>query len=308
MPSAEVKNNPKSANKQIKNKKGCFFIVLCVFVFFIYCGLLYGSNVLLIMGCIGGLFMLLAIIGDSNKIKTSVSDPQDSPIGEETKAFDLSLENQQENLEVSNNRIFYGHISREYFNIVHVYGGKYVEFKNDICANLDFQKQLMNSVQVACDDISLYDPDIQITLILSADLYKIYLEFGHNLDADMKESFCLMYLISWMIGLNNATYETVAEIYTQMFEQVTDYLISVEGFLKDNESSGYTFLMGPLLGNVDRDWEQKYYLLLYRYAFILAKADGMITEKESVFLKHIMQLIKSITSKDESEENTIKGN
>lgn len=78
-----------------------------------------------------------------------------------------------------------------------------------------------------------------------------------------------------------------------MKEDLLDYLPSLEKVNRDNSDSGFLFLLGPIFGNVNEDLEQKYYSLLYRYASLVAKADGIVNEKESNFLKSIMQLRKN---------------
>lgn len=307
MQSTEVKSDSKQGSARAKSNKGCFLWTLCVFLFVLFIGLCMNSIWGTAIGCAGSVFMLLAIYGD--KKQTATSDTQETDSESEAKVLDVQSNNQQDNTQSSSKKRFYENISREYFDIIHEYGQKYVEFKNEISINADILDQLEISIQVEeDDDPSLLEPEKQVLVLLSADLYRIFWELGYDMDTDLKESFGLVYLISCMMGVSSATYESIPEVYDEMFDLVTDHLLLIEDFVEDNRDSGYLFSMGPLLGNVDRDWEQKYYIMLYRYASIIAKADGTVTEQESSFLRSIIQLKKSVEKNEKQEKDTTSVN
>lgn len=267
--STSAANAARSNEKPLN--KGCllFFCLILVITCFIT-----DSGILLFFCIIGITIIVLALSAPSPKSTPASTNHE--------KADKFSID-----IEISCNNI-----DKTYFNSIHNYGEKLIHFYEEIYTDYRIHEQLNISVRLSDENPIPIDTQTQITFLLTADIFKVYQKLGYDINLDEKESFGLIYILSRIFGLKSVTYETFPFVYDLMKEDLLDYLPSLEKVNRDNSDSGFLFLLGPIFGNVNEDLEQKYYSLLYRYASLVAKADGIVNEEESNFLKSIMQLRK----------------
>lgn len=141
-------------------------------------------------------------------------------------------------------------------------------------------------------------------MLISADLLKVYQQLGYRFGIDKKESFAIIYLFARIYGLQKITFSELPVAYDRISNSIADYLPLIEKINADNIKSDTLFILGAIINNMDNEIGKQYHLLLYRYASIIAKADGTITTKETDFLKSIMSPWNNEISKSELESNT----
>ena len=195
-------------------------------------------------------------------------------------------------------------IDQPYFNIVQDHGDKlflFIQKLNDP----RLKEEVDNAVHFHSTGkpAEIPFPDL-INMLITADLLKVYQQLGYRFGIDRKESFAIIYLFARIYGLQKITFSELPVAYDRISNSITDYLPLIEKINADNIKSDTLFILGAIINNMDNEIGKQYHLLLYRYASIIAKADGTITTKEADFLKSIMSPWNNEISKSELESNT----
>lgn len=149
----------------------------------------------------------------------------------------------------------------------------------------------------ASDGIALHNGNQTIEDVTSKIQYLFWIDMAHcgkglHLPYDRldKTSYALFYFMERTMGGEKLSYENHRKLY-----RYTNHVMA-ENALKecyfswhDAEDSNF-FTVAHVLGKIDELQKQKYLVLLYRFASIMAKADNTVTEEEAKFLNSIMQL------------------
>ena len=196
-------------------------------------------------------------------------------------------------------------IDQPYFNIVQDHGDKLFLFIQKLNDDPRLKEEVDNAVHFHSTGkpAEIPFPDL-INMLITADLLKVYQQLGYRLGIDRKESFAIIYLFARIYGLQKITFSELPVAYDRISNSIADYLPLIEKINADNIKSDTLFILGAIINNMDNEIGKQYHLLLYRYASIIAKADGTITTKEADFLKSIMSPWNNEISKSELESNT----
>lgn len=195
-------------------------------------------------------------------------------------------------------------IDQPYFNIVQDHGDKLFLFIQKLNDDPRLKEEVDNAVHFHSTGkpAEIPFPDL-INMLITADLLKVYQQLGYRFGIDRKESFAIIYLFA-RIYLQKITFSELPVAYDRISNSIADYLPLIEKINADNIKSDTLFILGAIINNMDNEIGKQYHLLLYRYASIIAKADGTITTKETDFLKSIMSPWNNEISKSELESNT----
>ena len=195
-------------------------------------------------------------------------------------------------------------IDQPYFNIVQDHGDKLFLFIQKLNDDPRLKEEVDNAVHFHSTGkpAEIPFPDL-INMLITADLLKVYQQLGYRFGIDRKESFAIIYLFA-RIYLQKITFSELPVAYDRISNSIADYLPLIEKINADNIKSDTLFILGAIINNMDNEIGKQYHLLLYRYASIIAKADGTITTKEADFLKSIMSPWNNEISKRELESNT----
>lgn len=196
-------------------------------------------------------------------------------------------------------------IDQPYFNIVQDHGDKLFLFIQKLNDDPRLKEEVDNAVHFHSTGkpAEIPFPDL-INMLITADLLKVYQQLGYRFGIDRKESFAIIYLFARIYGLQKITFSELPVVYDRISNSIADYLPLIEKINADNIKSDTLFILGAIINNMDNEIGKQYHLLLYRYASIIAKADGTITTKEADFLKSIMSPWNNEISKSELESNT----
>lgn len=267
--------NAEPPNNNIKvdsSKSGYGFMLLIAGIVILIIGLFKLSIVIVPGGIVGGIIGL--IIMATSKITIVPSN---------TPAHQL-IQNQPAYITATFNGI-----DQSYFNMVQDHGNKLFQFLQEINDNPRLREEIYNAINFHSTGkpSEIPYPDL-INMLITADLLKVYQQLEYKFEIDKKESFAIIYLFARIYGLKKITFSELPVIYNQISTSIADYLPIIEKINADNTNSGHLFLLGAIINNMDKEMGKQYHLLLYRYASIIAKADGTVTAKESDFLKKLM--------------------
>lgn len=264
------------------NNSGCGFIFLIASLLLIIVGLFISSITAIICGIIG------ATIGIATMSRTKVAikpvekndNPSTNQITQATATFNG--------------------IDRSYFDAIQCYGEKLYQFLQTISCDPNLKEELEKTVHFNGPVLSSFD---LISTLMTADILKIYQQLDYKIAVDRKESFAMVYMIARIHNLNNMTYANLPVFYDRIVSIVSNYLPLLESINADNSRPDILFLLGALINNADDENGKQYHLLLYRYASLVAKADGTLSTKESDFLKSIMSCYNDKGNESEPKKN-----
>lgn len=181
-------------------------------------------------------------------------------------------------------------IDRDYFNQI----SKVVD---DLMTVYDSAISSQEFVDAASDGFELHNGDQTIEDSTSKIQYLFWLDMAHcvrglHLPYDRldKTSYALFYFMERTMGGEKLSYDNYRDLYRYSNHVMAESALK-ECYLSwhDAEDSNF-FMVAHVLGKIDELQKQKYLVLLYRFASIMAKADNTVTEEEAKFLNSIMQL------------------
>jgi SpoVK/Ycf46/Vps4 family AAA+-type ATPase len=227
---------------------------------------------------------------------------------------------------------------KNYFKIIDNAVEKLAVFLETLKQDNLFRSEIKKHPKVEL--LKYHDPkDIysHIFVLFFGDVMRCYLELGCPVDLNSKEGFGLWLLLVRTYPFSAPEYSSFfgdirtfrdivhnsndsnmndSQIFSSLKEDYSisynlkelDYIINVEYFAKnDLESKNVTsedkFVISRILKKYDTDLQKQYLVLLYRFASIIAKADGVISETEEKWLSELLKLSEEKTQETSSEED-----
>ena len=181
-------------------------------------------------------------------------------------------------------------LDRDYFNQI----SKVVD---DLMTVYDSAISSQEFRDAASDGFELHNGSETIDNSTSKVQYLFWIDMAHcgkglHLPYDRfdKTSYALFYFMERTMGGEKLSYDNYHDLYHYSnHAQVENTLKECYFSWHDAEDSNF-FMVAHVLGKIDELQKQKYLVLLYRFASIMAKADNTVTEEEAKFLNSIMQL------------------
>lgn len=262
--------NTELPNKQAANNNlGCGFILLIISILSVIIGFLVPSVATIVCGAIG-LIISIAIMSEAKIYIDPVNKSDEYLVNHIAQANPK-----------------FNDIEESYFDAIKYYGDKLYQFLQTISYDPRLKEELDKSVHFTSNDSNIPSRDL-ISTLMATDILKIYQQLGYIFNANKKESFALIYVIARIHNLQSLTYSNLPAFYDRVTNIVLDYMPILENIIANNAHTGVRFIFGTLVNNANDEAGRQYDLLLYRYASLVAKADGTITTKESDFLKSII--------------------
>lgn len=185
--------------------------------------------------------------------------------------------------------------------------------------NLFFQLRIMSNMQSVIDvmdkNVGLSSADTvkftinpRLAMISLMDVIKCYKGLGYTLDPSQKEYVGLAIFAAELVSKD--AYNVVSSEKLMLSKGIS----ATKGFIDTAQKSTSNisedkFLVIETLknGGVDDDLINKYAILLYRFASVLAKADGIVTKEESSWLSKMLKLTENTSQSNiiqQAEENS----
>ncbi|MDR1601875.1 MAG: AAA family ATPase [Tannerella sp.] len=192
-------------------------------------------------------------------------------------------------------------ISRTYFTSVTQEVEKIISLYEDLSSNPVFLKIFEEGTNIGfiLDGEKKGIKD-QIKALFWIDMTRCFIDLGHELDLKSREGFGLFYFYARTLGLRSKfEYAHLSTLTDDIYQSITDFGKQIETAIKENPTVEGVFLLPKILADYDADQRQKYLVMLYRYASLTAKADGMVHEREAEWLSKILHL---------SQKPSVEGN
>ncbi len=173
------------------------------------------------------------------------------------------------------------YISEDYFNNVKEVCYSYSNLMDYLInQNKHFGKWFKGLPSPFQDDVEYKDI---IRFMLIADMGKCYEQMGYKVDMKTREGLSLIMAIN-ATDLNSETceYETLHLFSEDTIKPAEELLLGAQNLFKEE------LCCSKLLGQFDIDVQLQYLITLYRFLSVAAKADNVVTEKESAFLKQLL--------------------
>ncbi|MDE5608192.1 MAG: AAA family ATPase [Muribaculaceae bacterium] len=135
------------------------------------------------------------------------------------------------------------------------------------------------------DDKALFSKyDNRIVGLFLIDLISCFARMGHNFDKSLKEALYPSFFIHTLITQESDVQSRGIKNFYKNTIQVEKIFNLILGVSKLDEENKYNFNYVSIFEAFDKERVQPYKVLLYRYAAIIAKADGKIDKKEADYL------------------------
>ncbi len=181
-------------------------------------------------------------------------------------------------------------IDRDYFD-------KVSKVVDDLMTVYDSAISSQEFKDAASDGFELHNGDQTIEDSTSKIQYLFWLDMAHcgrglHLPYDRldKTSYALFYFMERTMGGKRLSYDNYHDLYHYSNHVLAESALKECYFSWHDAEDSNFFMVAHVLGKIDELQKQKYLVLLYRFASIMAKADNTVTEEEAKFLNSIMQL------------------
>lgn len=175
------------------------------------------------------------------------------------------------------------------------------DFIDSMVKDKEVREMLENSLHNNSDDAAPIE--MVVKFILGKDVSTIYKKLGHRLGMGKPEGMGMVLLchifgepdldidlsFGWKLIIDNMDHAGV------------EFQEECEGIFPNDAPGDFCFWIQTLLGNLeDESWMTRYMVLMYRFASLIAKADGKVTKKEAAWLAKLMQ--KPVVAQEEDDE------
>lgn len=196
-------------------------------------------------------------------------------------------------------------ITKEYFNICHGLAEMMYDYLEEANNNKDFV-DFINSIKglEQVDEIdNTGEFNSRLFVFFLYDFVKIYTELGHKLEPDKKEILTLgLFMCMTLKATDLCEYENLSQLYSNIMPTVTSFMTIMRDITDPEMGDKYAFYFPRMYDVYDSEQIQSYKVLLYRFASIIAKADGEVTPKETEYLSGLMLGIEDILSDTKDTE------
>lgn len=217
----------------------------------------------------------------------------------------LQIDNHANNIEKVNNP--YG-ITEQYFYLCLDQANQIRRYVNKLNRDVEFINFVNNLDGLEFFDQSELFPKYnnRLACLLLMDFISTFDYLGHSFDMTSKEILCPTILISQL--LNNGTqfdYTQIESLYYKVVPSIKNVFATFLNMRTQDAAANYTYNIINIFEAYDKDRIQAYKTLLYRYASLVAKADGTIQPNEIEYLATLMKDIdnKKNKVKDKSIDN-----
>lgn len=177
-----------------------------------------------------------------------------------------------------------------------------VRFVNSLMHDNEVREMLENCLHNNADDPTSIR--MMIKFVLGADISIIYKKLGHKIGIGKPEDLGAV-LISYFMVNPSEKIDYIAgwKVHVDnMGHAARELQETSDGIFSMDPPNDFFFYIQSLLSNLeDESWVTRYMVLMYRFASLVAKADGKITKKEASWLAKIMQKPEPIMDEDNDE-------
>lgn len=192
-------------------------------------------------------------------------------------------------------------ISEQYFNLCYDQARlifKYLQNMND---NEEFNA-FINKIggMESLDSLNVFNGyNNRVAILMIYDFTKVYHQLGHSFVANNKEILILALLMGFILAPDKTiTFSNIDEFYTKVVPSLCNTLNTLNQMSDPDMTERYAFYYPRMFEVFDKERIQSYKVILYRFASLVAKADGVIDDEESEYLAGLMNGIENIVDNE----------
>lgn len=182
-------------------------------------------------------------------------------------------------------------LTEEQFNLIKTASDNLCDFmtkvgrKRNVRAKVDEMMQLENS------DGTPWEISKKVRLVIITDVYRCFKGLGHDffLDDDNENIGVYLFMSKYLKPDFEISYNNLSDFRLKIKNSFVDVLKTSELVNQNTQMPPNEFFLQRVLGSCDRDLQTQYMTLLYRFASVVAKADGQVNEVEEKWLADIMK-------------------
>lgn len=156
----------------------------------------------------------------------------------------------------------------------------------------DNQKQLDNARGL---NIGGNKIDSRMACVVAADLIKCFEGLGHNANMTTDEGLALGIILSRIMMPDNPVWHNKSLMHTKDGQEALNsaYNVFKKNIHMEFDPNKFLFIEMLRHEGVDEETVNKWAVLLYRYALLIAKADGYLSETEQKWLTNILSFTQN---------------
>ena len=181
-------------------------------------------------------------------------------------------------------------IDRDYFEKISKVVDDLMTVYDAAITSQEFKDAASEGIVLHDGDETIKDPTNKIQYLFWVDM--AHCGRGLQLPHDRldKTSYALFYFMERTMGGKRLSYDNYRDLYRSSNHVMAETALKECYFAYHDAEDSNFFMVAHILDKIDELQKQKYLVLLYRFASIMAKADNTVTEDEAKFLNSIMQL------------------
>jgi AAA+ superfamily predicted ATPase len=181
-------------------------------------------------------------------------------------------------------------IDRDYFEKISKVVDDMMTVYDSAISSQEFRDAASEGIVLHDGDETIKDPTNKIQYLFWVDM--AHCGRGLHLPYDRldKTSYALFYFMERTMGGKRLSYDNYRDLYRSSNHIMAETALKECYFSYHDAEDSNFFMVAHILDKIDELQKQKYLVLLYRFASIMAKADNTVTEEEAKFLNSIMQL------------------
>lgn len=181
-------------------------------------------------------------------------------------------------------------LTEEQFYLIKLASDNLCDFICQISNKKDVINKIDEMLQVKNNDGTPWPISHKIQMAIFADIYRCYNGLGHNFSLDNDEENIGIYLFMCKYLRPDVTikYDNISQCKFMLKDSFKNVLETSNILNQNTQMLPNEFVLQRVLDECDRSLKTQYISLLYRFASVVAKADGCISKTEEKWLADIM--------------------
>lgn len=182
-------------------------------------------------------------------------------------------------------------LTEDQFNLIKSASDNLCDFVTKVGRKRNVRAKMDEMLPLDNNDGSPWPITKKVQIASLADISRCYNGLGHNfsLDDDEENIGIYLFLGKYLKPDVSITFGTISQCKTLLKNSFAGVLKTSDLLNQNSKISSNEFFLQKVLGECDRELQTQYMSLLYRFASVVAKADGQVNETEEKWLAEIMK-------------------
>lgn len=205
-------------------------------------------------------------------------------------------------------------IKSDFFELIDKITSEFFYFvKNELLESESIYRFFMTK-EPFCNIMTNADRRIQtIKFLVEKDMFKIFFKLNHSINIETLEGKILFLYLLKQADISPEFEKFDDYCYSlSLNPQIIKVRVIIDGMIRRaneltwglNDIDSYDFYFKHILDQVDKELSKKYMVLLYRFASVVAKCDGKITEEEEDWLSQLLAMTEAGKDDDKTQQDS----